>query len=86
MAYYIISDEIFQLKDYLIRPYPGTRSGKLPIDQAVFNCQLSRAMHIIENSFVVLVARWRLFRKTICADKENITSYILAGVVLHNYL
>ena len=27
-----------------------------------------------------------MFRKPICANKENITSYILAGVALHNFL
>ena len=69
-----------------MRPYLGTRSGKLPIDQAVFNYRLSRASRVIENSFGILVARWRLFRKPIRAKKENITSYILAGVALHNYL
>ena len=31
-------DERFQFKDYLRRPYPGKRSGKLPIDQAVASC------------------------------------------------
>ena len=59
-----------------MRPYLGTRSGKLRIDQAVFNYRLSRASRVIENSFGILVARWRLFRKPIHADKENITSYI----------
>ena len=59
-----------------MRPYLGTRSGKLPIDQAVFNYRLSRASRVMENSFGILVARWRLFRKPIHADKENITSYI----------
>ena len=84
--YYMVDDEIFQLKDYLMHPYPGTRSGKLPTDQAVFNYQLSRARHVIENAFGILAAKWKLFHKLICADKENITSYILAGVALHNYL
>ena len=82
----MVGDEIFQLKDYLMRHYPGTTSGKLPIDQAVFNYRLSRARRVRENSFGILVARWRLFRKPIRADKENITSYILVGVALQNYL
>ena len=82
----MVGDEIFQLKDYLMRHYPGTTSGKLPIDQAVFNYRLSRARRVIENSFGILAARWRLFSKPIRADKENITSYILAGVALQNYL
>ena len=82
----MVGDEIFQLKDYLMCPYPGTRSGKLPIDQAVFNYRLSRVRRVIKNSFGILVTRWRLFRKPIGADKETITSCILAGVALHNYL
>ena len=84
--YYMVGDEIFQLKDYLMRPYPGGRRGKLPIDKAVFNYRLSRARRVIENSFGILVARWRLFRKPIRADKDNVTSYTLAAVILHNYL
>ena len=51
----MVADEIFQLEDYLIHYYPGTRSGELLIDQAVFNYLLSRAMRVIENSFGVLV-------------------------------
>ena len=47
---------------------------------------LSRARPVIENSFVIIAARWRLFRKPIRAGKENISSYISAGVALHNYL
>ena len=74
LPYYMVGDKIFQLKDYLMRPYPGTKSG------------LSRARRVIDNSFGILVARRRLFRKPIRTDKEIITSYILAGVALHNYL
>ena len=58
----MVADEIFQLEDYLIHYYPGTRSGELLIDQAVFNYLLSRAMRVIENSFGVLVAPWRPIR------------------------
>ena len=66
----MVGDEIFQLKDYLMHPYPGTRSGKPPTDQAVFDYQLSRARRVIETSLDILVARWRLFRKPIDADKK----------------
>ena len=84
--YYMVGNDIFQLKDYLMRPYPGTKSGKLPIDQAVFNYRLSSARLVIENCFGVLVSRWRVFRKPIRAETENVTGYILPGIVLHNYL
>ena len=49
LSCYMVGGEIFQVKDYLMRPYPGTRSGKLPIDQAVFNYRFSRAKHIKKN-------------------------------------
>ena len=74
LPYYMVGDEIFQLKDYLMRPCPGTKSGKLPIDQAVFNYRLSRARRVIENCFGTLVARWGLFRKPIRAKTENVIS------------
>ena len=51
-------------------PYPGTRGGKIPIDQAVSNYRLSRARRVIENSFGILVARWRMFRKPIVLIKK----------------
>ena len=37
LTFCIADDEMFQLKDYLIHPYPGTRRGKLTIDQAEFS-------------------------------------------------
>ena len=80
MPYNIVGDDIFQLKDYLMHPYPGTRSGKLPIDQAVFIYRVRRSRRVTENFFGILVARWTLFRKPI-RDKENITSYILARLL-----
>ena len=39
-------DERFQLTDYLMRTYPGTRNKELPIDQAVYNYRLSRARRV----------------------------------------
>ena len=56
----MVGDEIFQLKDFLLRTYLETRSGKVPINQAVFNYRPSRARIVIENSFDIRVARWRL--------------------------
>ena len=82
----MVGDVIFQLKDYLMRPYPGKICGKLPIDQVVFNYRLSRARRVIENSFGILVTLWRVFHKPIRGDKENISSSVLAGVALLNYL
>ena len=37
LPFFLMGDEIFALKDYLMIPSPGTRHGTPSTDQAVFN-------------------------------------------------
>lgn len=41
---------------------------------------------VIEKTFGILVARWRIFNVPINASVENIGNYVKAVAVLHNYL
>ena len=82
LPYFLVGDEIFPLKTWLMRPFPG----KLNEQQRVFNYRLSRARRVIENAFGILVARWRIFSKPIKASVENAEKYTLACIGLHNYL
>ena len=84
--YYLVGDEIFALKPYLMRPFAGSRAARLDDDVAVFNYRLSRARRTIEQTFGILVARWRIFRTPIKAKPENTVLYVLATTTLHNYL
>ena len=58
----------FPLKTWMMRPY----SGSLNEQQSFFNYRLSRARRVIENTFGILVARWRLFRGPIRASRDNV--------------
>ena len=83
LPYFIIGDEIFPLKTWLMRPYPGK---SIEGEQSVYNYRHSRASRVIENAFGILASRWRIFNTPIIATVENIQSYVKAAIVLHNYL
>ena len=84
LPYFLIGDEIFPIKTWLMRPIPG----KLNLAEQIcdnFN-RILRARRVIENRFGILVARWRLYRTPIVASVENAESYVLETLALHNYL
>ena len=58
LPYFFLWDEISPLKTWLMRPFPGSLDGS----QKIFNHCLSRARCVIENAFVILEARWRIFK------------------------
>ena len=82
LPYFLVGDEIFPLKTWLMRPYPGT----LDETQRIYNYRVSRARRTIENVFGILAARWRIFRKAIRADIKTVEAIVQACVCLHNFL
>jgi hypothetical protein len=80
--YFIVADEAFLLKENIMRSYPVKSLTKSEI---IFNFRLSIARRTIENSFGILVSRWRIFQGPIIAKVENVEKYIQAAVCLHNF-
>ena len=81
--YVMVGDEAFPLKRYMMRPYPGKQTD---FQKSAFNYRLSRARRIVENTFGILSSRWRVFRRPIIANPENVVHFIKAACVLHNFL
>ena len=51
-----------------------------------FNYRLSTARRIIENTFEILVSRWRIFQKPIEGKSELVEKkFYFAATALHNY-
>lgn len=84
LPYVLVADEAFPLTNYMMRPYP--RSGKLNLQKKVFNYRLSRARRVVENAFGILAARWRIYRRPIIANVDNVKTIVQATVVLHNFI
>ncbi|XP_067949581.1 putative nuclease HARBI1 [Watersipora subatra] len=83
LPYTLLGDDIFPLKPWLMKPYPGRI---LTQDQKVYNYRLSASRRTIENSFGIMSARWRIFRRPIRASIETVDKIVQACVCLHNYL
>ena len=82
LPYFLVGDEIFPLKEWLMRPF----AGKLTKQKRIFNYKLSRARRNIENCFGILAARWRIFSTPIEASVEHAQQYTLTCMSLHHYL
>ncbi|XP_066910825.1 putative nuclease HARBI1 [Clytia hemisphaerica] len=83
LPYFLVGDEIFPLKYWLMRPFPGRF---LLEEERIYNYRHSRARRTIENAFGILAARWRILLRPIRAKVENVEKYTCACLALHNYL
>lgn len=85
LPYTFIGDEAFPLSIHMMRPY--SRSYRFFGDQErVFNYRLSRARRTIENTFGIMVSRWRILRKDLCCTPKTAEDIVKAIVCLHNFL
>lgn len=73
--YVFVADDAFQLQIHMLKPY-----GRLGNDRAmkIFNYRLSRARRIIENTFDIAAARFRIFRRPIIAKVEAVILFTKA--------
>ncbi|XP_059472107.1 uncharacterized protein LOC132194686 [Neocloeon triangulifer] len=88
--FFFVGDEAFGLRTDFLIPYGkgllSVEDELLSYERRVFNYRLSRARRVIENTFGILAARWRIFHRTIEAHPENACLFVQACVCLHNFL
>lgn len=80
-----LGDEAFPLTEYLMRPYPRSQlqAGE---ENYAFNYRLSRARMVVECSFGIMVAKFRLLGKAIETSVENAVCIVKAITLLHNII
>lgn len=81
--YVLVADEAFQLHQNLMKPYSREVLG---IRERVFNYRLARARRIIENTFGIMAARFRVFKRPIHSRVDMVVRITKAAVALHNYI
>ncbi|XDV11211.1 hypothetical protein PO909_000212 [Leuciscus waleckii] len=83
VPFVMVGDAAFQLKPFLMRPYPG---ANLSYKKRIFNYRLSRARMVVENAFGILSSRWRIFLNRINLQPKNVDTLVMAACILHNFL
>ena len=76
IPYFFAGDEAFPLMENLMRPFPGQH---VALDKRIFNYRLSRARRIVENSFGILTAKWRVFKRPLAIAPHRADSVVKAA-------
>ena len=85
IPFVIVGDEAFPLKPYLLRPYSRNNIAGNEANK-IFNYRLSRARRVVENSFGILSARWRIFLRPLEVQPNLADIIVKAACCLHNML
>lgn len=84
VPYVFVADDAFPLTINIMKPF---RQAQLDsASKEIYNYRISRARHVVENSFGILASRFRIFHTQINLEPENITKVVKATCALHNFL
>ena len=87
LPFCFVADEAFPLRETIMRPCPGRQvEEEDDMKKRIFNYRLCRARRVVENSFGILVTKWRIFRQPIIAKTSTVDKIVHACCVRHNYL
>ncbi len=81
--YFIIGDDAFSLRMWMMKPYG--RSG-LPVAERIFNYWLSRARQIVEKAFGILANRFECLLTTLKQQPLVVIDIFLSCICLHNLM
>lgn len=84
IPYFFIGDDAFALSDRLMKPFSGMFVKGSP--QRIFNYRICRARRIVENTFGICSAIFRVLRKPMLLEPKKAQLIVMTVVHLHNFL
>ena len=83
LPYYIIGDDAFPLRTWLMKPF----SRRDLLDQErIFNYRLSRGRRVVENAFGIMANRFGCLLTTLRQEPNTAQSIVLTCTCLHNLM
>lgn len=83
IPYFMVGDDAFPLREYMIKPYSAR---VLDHDQRIFNYRCSRARRVVENAFGILAGRFRCLLGSLDVTPRTASKITQACLVLHNVI
>ena len=83
LPYFMLGDDAFGLRPYLMKPYSGRH---LTREEMIANYRISRARRVVENAFGIMAQRWRVLLSTMQQMPVNAQIIVEACVCLHNFI
>ena len=83
VPYFILADDAFALKTWLMKPYIRRM---LTSEERIANYIISRGRRFLKDAFGILVSRFRAMMTSIELPPETVREVIFTCVVLHNIL
>jgi hypothetical protein len=83
VPYFLLGDDAFTLRKYMMKPY-GTRH--LEHSQWIYNYRISRGRRVVENSFGILAQQNQILLTTMMQEPDIVWDIIEAYVCIPNLL
>ena len=83
IPYFLVGDDAFLLRTWMMKPFSHRAMTN---EERMFNYRLSRARRVVENSFGILAHRWSCMLGTMQQEPHRAKIIVMTAMCLHNLM